>query len=138
MYMQHTYIHTQNAVSCIRYHFVFCPRYRRKIFIIPGVEERFKELVNLKCEELNVSVIGIECNEDHAHLLLSCLPTQRPSDIMFTLKRDIGNALRTEIPELRKMPNLWTRKYLVSTEEMLDAETIRNYVQSQRNTGKSL
>lgn len=32
------------------YHFVFCPRYRRKIFLYQGVEKRFKELVSQKYE----------------------------------------------------------------------------------------
>ncbi|MFQ4200724.1 IS200/IS605 family transposase, partial [Clostridioides difficile] len=29
----------------MNYHFVFCPRYRRKIFNIEGLEDRFKILV---------------------------------------------------------------------------------------------
>ena len=42
--MKNQYQHTKTTVSLIHYHFVFCPRYRRKIFKIPGVEARFKEL----------------------------------------------------------------------------------------------
>lgn len=41
--MKNIYKHTKTTVSLINYHFVFCPRYRRKIFNIKGVEERFKE-----------------------------------------------------------------------------------------------
>lgn len=39
------YRRTATTVSLVNYHFVFCPRYRRKIFLIDGVEARFKELV---------------------------------------------------------------------------------------------
>ncbi|MCR5691071.1 MAG: transposase, partial [Eubacterium sp.] len=42
--MKNEYKHTKTTVSLINYHFVFCPRYRRKIFNIQGVEDRFKEL----------------------------------------------------------------------------------------------
>ena len=46
--MKNEYRHTKTTVSMINYHFVFCPRYRRKIFLIPGVEGRFKELIREK------------------------------------------------------------------------------------------
>ena len=52
--MENKYRHTNTTVSLINYHFVFCPRYRRKIFLIPNVEERFKELVQIKCKELDI------------------------------------------------------------------------------------
>ena len=71
--MEHNYRHTNTTVSLINYHFVFCPRYRRKIFLIPNVEQRFKELVKLKCKELNIEIIAIECDKDHSHMFLNCL-----------------------------------------------------------------
>ena len=130
--MENNYRHTTTTVSSINYHFIFCPRYRRKIFLIDGVEERFKELVNLKCKELDINVGTIECSEDHVHLLLNCLPTQCPSDIMFNLKGFVGNALRAEVPQLSKMPNVWTRNYFVSTSDMLCEKEIKKYVDAQR------
>ena len=65
--MENNYRHTNTTVSLINYHFVFCPRYRRKIFLIPKVEQRFKELVKLKCKELEIEIIAIECDKDHSH-----------------------------------------------------------------------
>ena len=49
--MGNNYRYTSTTVSLINYHFVFCPRYRRKIFLIPNIEKRFKELVKLKCKD---------------------------------------------------------------------------------------
>lgn len=40
------YRRTKTTVSLINYHFVFCPRYRRKIFLNERLNSRFKELVN--------------------------------------------------------------------------------------------
>lgn len=45
--MKNNYRRTKTTVSLINYHFVFCPRYRRKIFDIDGVERRFKEFAVL-------------------------------------------------------------------------------------------
>ena len=54
----------------VRYHFVFCPRYRRKIFLIPGVEERFKELVRQICQEKELDILAMECDKHHVHLFV--------------------------------------------------------------------
>ncbi|MED4571874.1 transposase, partial [Brevibacillus agri] len=40
------YRRTSTTLSLLNYHFVFCPRYRRKIFLQADVEQRFKELVH--------------------------------------------------------------------------------------------
>ena len=77
--MNNEYRTTKTTVSLINYHFVFCPRYRRKIFNIPNVEDRFKHLVNYICEEMEIEIIAIECDKDHTHMFLNCLPTMSPA-----------------------------------------------------------
>ena len=66
--MKNNYRHSNTTVSLINYHFVFCPKYRHKIFLIPNVEKRFKELVKIKCKELDIEIIAIECNEDPSYI----------------------------------------------------------------------
>ena len=130
--MENKYRHTNTTVSLLNYHFVFCPRYRRKIFFIPRVEERFKELVNLKCKELKIEIIAVECDKDHVHLFLNSLPTLSPSDVMRQIKGYTGKILREEFIELSKMPSLWTRSYFVSTAGNVCSETIKKYVETQK------
>ena len=116
----------------LNYHFVFCPRYRRKIFDIPGVEDRFKALVAEKCEELDIEILAMECHKDHAHLFLSCKPKQSPTSVMAQIKGYTSRAIRREFPKLSKMPNLWTRSYFVSTAGDVSSETIQRYVETQK------
>ncbi len=130
--MENKYRHTNTTVSLLNYHFVFCPRYRRKIFLIPKVEERFKELVNLKCKELKIEIIAMECEKDHVHLFLNSIPTLSPSDMMRQIKGYTGKVLREEFMELSKMPSLWTRSYFVSTAGNVCSETIKQYVENQK------
>ena len=130
--MENKYRHTNTTVSLINYHFVFCPRYRRKIFLIPNVEKRFKELVKIKCKELEIEIIAIECDKDHSHMFLNCLPTLSPSDIMQQIKGYTSKILREEFSELSKMPSLWTRSYFVSTAGNVCSETIKKYVENQK------
>ena len=130
--MKNEYRYTNTTVSLINYHFVFCPRYRRKIFLIPGVEERFKVLVEEKCKELNIKIIAIECDKDHVHIFLNCIPTQSPTDIMQYIKGYTSKILRKEFEQLAKMPSLWTRSYFVSTAWNVCSETIKKYVENQK------
>ena len=131
--MENNYRHTNTTVSLINYHFVFCPRYRRKIFLIPKVEERFKTLVNEKCKELEIEIIAIECDKDHTHMFLNCLPTHSPSDIMQNIKGYTSKILREEFEILSKMPSLWTRSYFISTAGNVCSETIKKYVENQKS-----
>ena len=126
------YRHTNTTVSLINYHFIFCPRYRRKIFLISNVERRFKELVKIKCKELEIEIIAIECDKDHSHMFLNCLPTLSPSDIMQQIKGYTSKILREEFSELSKMPSLWTRSYFVSTAGTVCSETITKHVENQK------
>lgn len=130
--MKNNYRHTHTTVSLINYHFVFCPRYRRKIFLISNVEERFKVLAKEKCDELEVEIIAIECDKDHTHMFLNCLPTKSPADIMQQIKGYTSKILREEFQQLSKMPSLWTRSYFVSTAGNVCSETIKKYVESQK------
>lgn len=130
--MENKYRTTQTTVSLINYHFVFCPRYRRKIFNIPNVEERFKHIVKYVCEKMEIEIIAMECDKDHTHMFLNCLPTLSPADIMQKIKGVTSRVLRDEFPELMKMPSLWTRSYFVSTAGNVSSETIKKYVENQK------
>ena len=130
--MKNEYRRTKTTVSLINYHFVFCPRYRRKIFNIPGVEDRFKDLTSAECERLGIKILAMECHIDHAHLFLSCLPTMSPSDIMHQVKGATSYALREELPQLAKMQSLWTRSFFVSTAGNVSSATIKWYVDTQK------
>ena len=130
--MENQYKRTTTTVSFINYHFVFCPRFRRKIFDIPGVEERFKELVSFICEKNAIEILAMKCHHDHAHLFLSCLPVQSPSDVMKFIKRGTSKELRSEFSRLSRMPDLWTRSFFVSTADNVSSETILRYVASQK------
>ena len=130
--MENKYRRTETTISLINYHFVFCPRYRRKIFNIPNVEERFKFMVEYICREMEIEIIAIECDKDYTHMFLNCPPTLSPSDIMQKIKGITSRVLRDEFEELSKMPSLWTRSYFVSTAGNVCSDTIKKYVENQK------
>ena len=104
--MKNNYKHTKTTVSLINCHFVFCPRYRRKIFNIPGAENRFKELTIAECAKQGIEILALECHIDHVHILVSVLPTMSIPNIMKQVKGCTSLQLRKEFPQLRAMPSL--------------------------------
>ena len=66
VFMSQTYRSTQTTVSLIKYHFVFCPRYRRKV-LVGAVEERLKIILSEICEEIEIQILALECDKDHCH-----------------------------------------------------------------------
>ncbi|MGM1045397.1 MAG: IS200/IS605 family transposase [Bacillota bacterium] len=129
------YRRTNTTVSLLNYHFVFCPRYRRKIFLKAEVEQRFKELVHEVCAELEIEIVALECDKDHTYMLLSALPTLSPADIMAKVKGRTSRKLREEFPHLLHLPSLWTRSYFVSTAGNVSSEMIKRYVEEQKTRG---
>ncbi|MCP1309007.1 IS200/IS605 family transposase [Paenibacillus tyrfis] len=132
--MREEYRRTTTTVSLINYHFVFCPRYRRKV-LVSQVEARFKELVQELCQENDWLMIAMEVMPDHVHLVLNVQPTDSPADIMAKLKGATSRFLRQEFKHLKHLPSLWTRSYFVSTAENVSSETIKRYVEEQKTRG---
>ena len=129
------YRRTKTTVSLLNYHFVFCPRYRRKIFLNSEVEQRFKEMVREECVKLGIEIIAIECDQDHTHIFLNALPSLSPADMMAKIKGVTSKRLREEFPHLQHLPSLWTRSYFVSTAGNVSSETIKRYVEQQKTRG---
>jgi putative transposase len=133
--MDSKYKRTKTIVSLINYHFVFCPRYRRKIFNDIRVEERFKTLVIEACEDLDIDIVAMECHKDHSHLFLNSKPNLSPASIMAKIKGVSSKKLREEFPYLNRSKTLWTRSYFVSTAGDASSETVKRYVEEQKIRG---
>ena len=130
--MKNEYKRTNTTVSMLNYHFVFCPRYRRKIFRIDGLEERFKESVLQICAQNQIDAVAMACHLDHVHLFLSALPKYSPADIMRIVKGNTSRVLLSEFSDILRSPTVWTRSYFVSTAGNVSSETIRRYVENQK------
>lgn len=133
-YMEKKYRHTAKTVSMVNYHFVFCPRYRRKIFLIDGLETRFKELVNQICKQNEIEILAMECHIDHCHLFVNAPPTLSPADIMKLVKGTTGSILKKEFFTSANT-RVWTRSYFVSTAGDVSSATIERYVKEQKTRG---
>lgn len=133
--MKREYKTNKTTTSLIKYHFVFCSKYRRKIFLIPGVEQRMKELTKEQCEKEQIEILEMKCDVDHVYLYVRVYPQTTISRIMGSIRDCTSKILRKEFVELSRMSALWTRPYLVSTEPYISEETIQWFVEQQKKRG---
>ena len=132
--MKRNYRRTKTTVSMINYHFVFCPRYRRKLFLVAGFEARFKELVAQICEQNDIVILAMECHVDHCHLFVNAPPILSAADVMKIIKGNTSRQLKQELfPNIEMQ--MWTRSYFVSTAGDVSNATIQRYVEEQKTRG---
>jgi len=115
----------------IRYYFVICPRYRRKIFDIPGMAQRFAELVGMYCTEQDMELCSIDFCSDGAIIQILSVPSLSPNDIMKGIRKFTSSVLREEFPVLSSMTSLWIRNYMVST-ELIERSTATAFISLQK------
>jgi putative transposase len=123
---------TRHAAYEIRYHFVWVPKYRRKV-LAGGIPERLTALLYEKTQEMGGEIIDLVIQPDHVHLFGIFPPTLAPHQIMHGLKGYTAFMLRKEFPHLKsRLPNMWTRSYYVGTAGNVSAPTIQRDLDEQK------
>lgn len=130
MSQQNQYRKKATSVTFINYHFVWCPKRRKKV-LKGDIKTRLEALLYDKALELDCQIIALEIMPDHVHLFISTPPTLSPDQVMFRLKGYTSRILRQEYPQLMKLPSLWTRSYYCGTAGNMSAETIKKYIANQ-------
>jgi putative transposase len=124
-----------HKVFRIKYHFVFCIKYRKGLFlgskyvdalgeICKGIESRF---------HLVFEMMGFD--EDHVHFMLQAVPEYSPSRVFQIVKSITAKQLFKAHPEVKE--DLWGGEfwsdggYVGTVGEGVNAEVIRNYIKKQ-------
>ena len=127
------WVNSNTSVYNLGYHIIWCPKYRRKV-LINEIENKLKDIIITKCNELDCYVHELNIMPDHVHLFVKTKPTIAPHFLIQQIKGISSRILRNEFKELkRKMPNMWTRSYFIESVGHLSHETIEKYIQEQKN-----
>jgi putative transposase len=126
------YRHIRGSVSTLTYHFVWCPKYRRKV-LAGAVETTLRSLIVAKAAELYCEIVALEVMPDHVHLFLKAPPTHAPQHIANQMKGYTSRELREKFPFLKsRLPSLWSRSYYVGSAGAVSTATIRRYIETQK------
>lgn len=128
-------INIMNIVSNIKYHIVFCTRYRKIIFNDKVFEEKFKEVIYQVAEENNLKILKLECIREHVYIYLISDPKFSPNEIFKIFKVSTTSMIRKEFDHLSKSYSVFTKNYLVSTEKNMTDEEINEFINSQKKRG---
>jgi|SRR5208337_815021 putative transposase len=130
--MDNRYAKNKGAVFSLKYHIVWCPKYRRPV-LTGDIEHRLRVLLDEKTTELGMTIHALEIMPDHVHLFVESDPTFCVAEIANRLKGFTSRVLRQEFASLRtRLPTLWSRSYFASTIGHVSAATIERYIADQK------
>jgi putative transposase len=130
--MDGRYTQNSGAVYSLKYHIVWCPKYRRPV-LVDEIADRLRVLLTEKSAELGMIIHALEILPDHVHLFVESDPTRCVAEIVSRFKGYTSHVLRDEFPSLRsRLPTLWTRTYFARSVGHVSAATIQRYIDDQK------
>ena len=123
-----------------KYHIVFCPKYRFRIFDDRIGEYARQQLYFLSRQKDLVEIMDLNIQNDHIHMVASISPKYSISSMMGFLKGKLSMNLFQRYERMGKKfwgRHLWSRGYCVSTVG-LDEDKIRKYVRWQEKKDKAI
>ena len=122
-------------VYSIQYHIVWCVKYRHKI-ITPKIEKSLIEILQKIASDNEFSIVEVNTDLDHIHLLIDCKPQHYIPNIIKALKGVSARLLMLEYNvELKKKlwgGHLWNPSYFIATVSENTEEQIKNYIKNQK------
>ena len=120
------------ATFSLKYHLVWCPKYRRKV-LVPPFDLRLKEIIAEVAVEAEMIVHAVEVMPDRVHLFVEADPTLAVAEIVNRFKGRSSRLMRQEFPALRsRLPTLWSRSYYAGSVGHVSAKTVEAYIAAQK------
>ena len=124
-----------HKVFKIKYHFVFCIKYRKDLFLKEKYVKSFEEICRGIEDRYFLKFETIGFDENHVHLMVQSVPSYSPSKIFQIVKSITAINLFEQHPDLKKElwgGEFWSDGGFVGTVgEGVNADIIRKYIQNQ-------
>ena len=126
-----TYSLAHTKRNC-KYHIVFAPKYRRKVFYLEKLEA-IREILRVLCQWKGVEIIEGEICPDHIHMLVSIPPKMSVSGFMGFLKGKSSLMIFQRFGNMKfayRNREFWCRGYYVDTVGK-NTKAIQQYIANQ-------
>ena len=120
-----------------KYHIIFAPKYRRKVFY-ENHRAEIREILRKLCEWKGVEIIEGEICPDHVHILVSIPPKMRVSVFMGYLKGKSATIIFQKFGNMKfayRNREFWCKGYYVDTVGK-NTKAIQEYVANQLKADK--
>src|SRR3989338_6330401 len=131
-----------HKVFKIKYHFVFCIKYRKDLFLKDKYVNTFREICKDLENRYHMKFETLGFDEDHVHFLLQTAPKYSSLQIFRLVKSITAIELFKRHKDLKD--ELWGGEfwsdggYVWTVGEGVNAEVIRNYIKKQGRKGEQL
>ena len=125
-----------HAVYELKYHFVWAPKYRKRILSL--FQDELGDIFFQIAEEYDFQIIEMGIMPDHIHILLSAPPRFSPARIVNILKSISARELFKRYPHLEEV--CWSRKiwedgyFVRAVGEKVSSQIIQEYIRYQRES----
>jgi len=120
----------------LKYHFVFCIKYRKDLFMNKEYCETFTYTCKLMEERYSMKFETIGFDENHVHFMVRSLAKYSPSQLFKVIKSVTAKRMFKTYPEIKE--DLWGGEfwsdggYSGTVGEGVNAEIIRKYIKQGR------
>jgi putative transposase len=121
-------------IYSIQYHIVWCVKYRQKV-LKGDMDTRLKEILHQIAADNGFTILEMESDYDHVHLLIDCTPQHAIPNMIKALKGVSARLLFKSYPQLKmklRGGHLWNPSYFVATVSDQTEAQIRAYIQNQK------
>lgn len=131
----------RHVVHLLHAHLVLTTKYRRDAIATDRVRDSLRATMRGVCDDFEVELRAWEAEDDHVHLMIAYPPKVALSKLVNALKGASSYRLRgLDYPEVRRVlwgPSFWSPSYCVVSCGGAPLETIRAYVEAQRDPERS-
>jgi putative transposase len=131
-----------HKVFKIKYHFVFCIKYRKDLFVDNNYIETIKQICTDIANRYYIKFETLGFDEDHVHFMLQSVPKYSSSKIFQIVKSITARELfkrHKEIKEDLYGGEFWSDGgYVATVGEGINASIIREYIKKQGRKGEQL
>ena len=118
----------------LRYHFVFVPRYRKRV-LNGEIKKRLEGMIRFAAQIHEWEIFELAIQTDHVHLYIGAGPKWAPSEMMKVIKGGTSNKIRELFPDLDEVyweATFWADGFFVRSSGVVEDKMISEYVKKQR------
>jgi len=123
-----------HSVYALQYHLVQCVKYRKKALVNDKIIDLLKTKIYEISETFRVTVLNIECDKDHFHMLFKSKPTLDIPRYMNAIKTITSREIQRNFPDIQKLlwnNTFWSPSYFLATTGQVTLDQLRKYVDGQ-------